>query len=454
MKNSKKLKLILHILICILISLIGIVGIYTQSTNRYKDLLPEYILGSDISGITVLEFEVDHSKDTVYYDKEGKEVDSSTITEENKDKYETKEIPVNAEENLKLENYKQVVQIMEKRLKLLGTNQYQIDMDEETGKIVISVEDEYIQDIESILPMEGKLQLIDSNTGDVVIDYTDFISAETSYASLTSEVRTYISLKLNDSGIEKFNNTDKYKVVENSEKDDKETKESKLIVQFDADKITEVSYNDILLNGKTLRITTASGLTSDSEINSELNMNAMVTKLSTIGKMPVIYNISPEEFMKNDLPISINYAVILLSAICVIISLIVIFKYKFKGLLTVLGFAANISIFLIIIRITKIQISLNGFAGMIGLIFLNMILINNILKCINSKEKTFSENVKKAYLNSANAVVVMLIIFVIFAFSSMTLINTMGLLLFWGWLVTVLGTLIFTVPMLSIVTQK
>ena len=52
------------------------------------------------------------------------------------------------------------------------------------------------------------------------------------------------------------------------------------------------------------------------------------------------------------------------------------------------------------------------------------------------------------------AIVIMLIVLVILAFSSMTVINTTGLLMFWGWIVTVFGNLIFTVPMLSIVTNK
>ena len=91
---------------------------------------------------------------------------------------------------------------------------------------------------------------------------------------------------------------------------------------------------------------------------------------------------------------------------------------------------------------------------MFGLIVLNMILINNILKCVNNNEKVFSENIKDAYLKSLNAIVIMLIVLVVFAFSAMTVINTMGLLVFWGWLVTVFGTLIFTVPMLSITINK
>ena len=72
MKNSRKLKLILMILISTLIILVGFFGIYKKQSNLYKNILPEYELASDLKGATTLEFEVDNSTETIYYDKEGK----------------------------------------------------------------------------------------------------------------------------------------------------------------------------------------------------------------------------------------------------------------------------------------------------------------------------------------------------------------------------------------------
>lgn len=454
MKISKKLKLILMILISILVILVGIVGIYTRNGNGYKNILPKYTLASDIKGTTVLELEVDDSKETVYFDKDGNEVDSSEVTEENEKDYTKKEIAINAEENLNVKNYKQSVKIMKERLKFLDTDQYSLDLDEETGKIILSVADDYIEDIKSILPMEGKLQLIDSNTEDVIIDSTDFKSAQATYASLEEEVITYINFKLNDSGLEKINNIDKYKTTEEIDKENEATKANKLKVIFDSDEVAEITYDELTLTGKTLRIITASDLTSDSAIESQVNMDTVVSKLATIGKMPVVYNLTVEEFIENDTVDYIGCIVIGLAAICAIISLFFILKYKLNGVLTVLGFATNIAVFLIIIRLTKIEISLNSFAGILGLIVLYTILANNMLKAMKNKENSFWENIKVAFLNSLDVLVVSLIILVVFSFAGMSLINTMGLLLFWGWLITLLGNLIFTIPMLSIVNKK
>lgn len=452
MKKSKIVNLILMILICVLIILVGFVGIYSKKLNAYKNNLPEYELASDLKGSTVLEFEVSDETEKVYYDKDGNKVDSSTVTDENKDDYTEEEKAINPEENLTVQNYKKVIQIMKERLKFLQTDQYKLDLDEKTGKIVLTFEDDYPDDIKSILPMEGKFELVDSNTEDVIISYTDFTSIEATYASLEEGYTTYINVKLNSSGIDKINNIDKYKTTTDSESE--ETTTTKLKVMFDDDKVAEVSYDDILLTGKTLRIITAEKLTSNSSINSTMNTNTVVSKLATMGKMPVVYKITAEEYVKSDVADYARYILIEIAVICVAISLYFIIRYKLNGLLAIIAFAANISLFLILIRLTKIQISLNGFAGILGLITLNTILVNNILKDIKNIDKTFSENVKSAYLKSIDAFVIVLIIFAVFSFSAMTVINSMGLLIFWGWVVSLLGNLILTVPMLCIANKK
>lgn len=452
MKKSKIMKLILMILICVLIILVGFVGIYSKKLNAYKNNLPEYELASDLKGSTVLEFEVSDETEKVYYDKDGNKVDSSTVTDENKDDYTEEEKAINPEENLTAENYKQVLKIMKERLKFLQTDQYKLDLDEKTGKIVLTFEYAYPEDIESILPMEGKFEIVDSNTEDVIIEPTDFNSIEATYASLEEGYTTYINVKLNSSGIDKINNIDKYKTTTDTETGETTTNDFKIM--FDDDKVAEVSYDDILLTGKTLRITTAKNLTSTSSINSEMNTNTVVSKLATMGKMPVVYKLTAEEYVKSDVTNYVGYIIIAIAVICVAISLYFIIRYKLNGVWAVIAFVTNISLFLILIRLTKIQISLNGFAGIFGLLILNTILVNNILKAIMNKDKTFSENIKSAYLNSIDAFVIVLIIFAVFSFSAMTVISSMGLLIFWGWVVSLLGNLILTVPMLCIANKK
>lgn len=449
MKGRKKLKLALMILICVLIILIGFVGIYVKTTNKYSNKIPNYELASDLKGMTVLELEVDDSTNTIYYDSEGKKVDSSDVTDENKEQYTSEDVKVNSDENLTQENYEKTLKILEERLKFLQVNQYNLDLDKKTGKIVLTFEDEYPEDVESILPMEGKLELVDSNTSDVILDYSDVKSAEATYATTdNNKYMIYMNLKLTDAGVDKINNLDKYK--KSTDEEGQETT-NKFKVQFDEDQIEEVSYDNIILTGKSLRITLASDITSTTTVNSKLNTATVVSKLATIGKTPVVYKISAEEYVKTSVDMKVFYGVVIATLVVIaIICIYLIAKYKLSGLLAVISTIANIALFTILIRLTNITISLNSFAGIVALIIINTYLVVNMLKSLKNTDKTFGVNMKEAYLKSIDVLIISLIIFAVFAFSKMTVISTMGLLLFWGWLVVVLGNLLLTVPMLKI----
>ena len=109
-----------------------------------------------------------------------------------------------------------------------------------------------------------------------------------------------------------------------------------------------------------------------------------------------------------------------------------------------------IALFLILIRLTKVEISLNGFAGMFGLIILNTILVSNLLKSVKCEDKSFTENIREGYIKSIDVLIVSLILFMVFSFASMATISSIGLVFFWGWTVTVFGNLLLTVPLLSV----
>ncbi len=456
MKTRKKLSLALMVLICVLIILVGFVGIYTKDANKYSNIIPNYKLASDLKGATILELKVSDAQKTVYHDADGNKVDESKVTDENEKDYTKEEVNVNIEDNLTEENYKKTLEIFKKRLKFLQVDQYSMDLDSKTGKIVLTFDDDYPDDVQNILPMEGKLEIIDSNTLDVILDYANVKSSEANFVQTEDGYTVYMDLKLTDDGIEKIKDIDKYKVTE-TEKKDEESEESKkdtankLKVEFDSEEIEEVSFDDISLNKNILRITILKNSTNTSSVNSKMNTMTVVSKLANIGKTPVVYTIGAEEYAKTAINKDDIYSLAIYSVVIIaLIGIYLIVRFKCNGILAVLGMIANISVTTILARITNITISLNSFAAVIGLIVLNTYLVSNILKEIQNKEKTFGQNIKSAYLKSIDLIVISLILFAVFAFNSMTIISSMGLLLFWGWLVVMLGNLLLTVPMLKI----
>ncbi len=456
MKNTNKLKLILFILISVLIILLGFIGVYTKQGNSYKNIFKDYKLSSDIKGSTVIEFDVDGSVNTKYYDEDGKEVKKEDIKDEDLEKYKTEETPVNSEDVLTTENFEKTVKILKRRLKFLQADQYRIDLDKTSGKIVLVIDDDYMEDIENLIALEGRLKLIDSNTGDVILDYTDFESADANYVSLDEGYSTYLNLKLNKSGLEKIKDIDKYKVskvtTEKSE-DNKEDTTSvtapKFKLMFDTDQICEMEYeNNLLLTGKTLRITTKNKITSTSTVNSQLNVLSVVSSLATYGKLPVVYKLSAEEFVKADILEYGNYIAGAAIIICALIICYLIIKYKINGVLAALGFVDSIALTLFLIRVVGVVISLNALTAFVAIIILNALLTINLLKEILNKDKDFKEVLKTAYLKIIDLSVIIVIMIIVFAFASMSAISSVGLILFWGFVSSLLGNLIFTVPML------
>ena len=359
---------------------------------------------------------------------------------------------MNSEEALNEANYNKTLRILEERLNFLQTDQYSLDLDTKTGKIVLTFEDDYPDDIKSILPMEGILELIDSNTEDVILDYSHIKSVETTYASTEDGYFLYMTLKLNNSGVEKVNNIEGYKTTTD---DNGEVTTNNFKVAFDSDEIEEVSYNDLLLSGKTLRIALLSKETDETTVNSTLNTAMVVSELATMGKMPVVYTIEAEEYVKPTLDMNVFYGMIIACiALVLIISIILIIKYKSNGILVFISTLAIAALFAILLRLTKTTISLNSFAGILVLIILNSYLVINILKNIGNSDKTLKENIGEAYLKTIDVLIVSLIIFAVFSFTKMTVISSMGLLLFWGWTAVVIGNLLLTVPMLAIKNKE
>lgn len=453
MKLQKKLELLLIILICIAIAIIGFLGIYAKEKNEYVNKTGVITLASDLNGQTTLELEVDDTVDTVYYDENGTkvEVDEDTDTSA----YTSKEEPVNPSENLTLSNYEKAVKIMNKRLKFLKTEQYNIDLDKSSGKIFVTFTSEYEEDVESILPMMANLQLKDENTGDTILDNSDFKSVNTTYVQTDDGYNVYFYMNLKKSGVEKIGNIDKYRTVEqtNTDEEDTETEEPHAVLLFDDDEIQHVDYDDMILTGKTLRLTLDEKDTTTSNVNQILSTATIVSKLSNIGRMPIKYSLSAEEYINSSINQNYIIAALLLAVAFLIFNIIyLIIKYKTKGLYASITTCAIIGIFILLVRITKINISLNSLGGIIAILIFNFMLVKNILNHLND-EGEFKHKIAKGYISVIDVLVVIIIAIIVFTFTSMANLSAVGLLMFWGIISTLLGNLALTVPTLRILDK-
>ena len=458
MKTRKKLGLILMVLICVLLILIGFAGVYERDANKYINKIPKYKLSSDLKGATIFELAPNESTKTTYYDKDGKKVDDATVTQENENDYTKEELPVNSEEVLNKDNYELTVKILKERLKFLRVDQYSLDLDEKTGKIFLTFEDDYPEDVRNILPMEGKIELEDSNSSDIILDYSNIKSIKPNYAQNEDGYTVFVDIKLTDEGIAKINDIDKYKNAEKKAADSENSDETsttdtknKFKILFDTEQIEEIDYDNLSVNKNNLKIIIEENITNTSTVNSKLNILTVVSELTEIGKTPVVYELDTQEYVNSSVDSQKIYIGLAIAAIITIVIFeYFIIKYKNNGLLAFVATFANVALFTLLIRYTNIEISLNSFAAIVGLIILDTYLIRNILNEMKNNEKTFGQNLRTAYAKSIDLIIIALILFAVFSFSSMKVISAMGLLLFWGWFVIVVGNLLLTAPMLKI----
>jgi len=172
MKVEKSLKIILIILLIVLISLISFVGIFVQKGNRVNNILPEFKLGTDLTGSRHISIQPSKEKEKVIYDENGQ------VVEEEGEKTTTEEVAVNPEEVLTKENYEKSKQIIIERLEKIteGLEEIQkinqvlitkkvvddfiIKVDEANGGIFYQIpENEYTDLLVQILSLKVNLML-------------------------------------------------------------------------------------------------------------------------------------------------------------------------------------------------------------------------------------------------------------------------------------------------------
>ena len=191
----KKVKILTITLAIILITAIAFGGIYVQKQNRMENVVEDYKYAMDLKGTRTVRLELDTGTTTVVKDAEGKEVtDTENLTEEQMTEkgYIKEEVPNNSDDVKNEENYKKAKEILEKRLKKMGVNNYTIKLDTQAGDIVVEIpENDATDTIVGQLVTVGKFTIQDSETGEVLMDNNDIKLANViSGADNTSTAKT------------------------------------------------------------------------------------------------------------------------------------------------------------------------------------------------------------------------------------------------------------------------
>ena len=214
-KKQIVFKVVTIILAIILISMIGFVGIYTQKQNRMENIVRGYDLAMDLKGARVVSIKPKEDKQTVIKDSEGNKITEELTDEQIKEKGYTKEEVNKNADKLTKENFENAKTIIEKRLENLGLENYIVRLNEETGEITMEIEENTDTDtVISNISTNGKFEVQDSETKEVLLNNSNVKRANVMYSSENSGTSVYLNIEFNKEGKSKLENiSDEYKTI-------------------------------------------------------------------------------------------------------------------------------------------------------------------------------------------------------------------------------------------------
>ena len=447
MKVNKVLKLSLIILIIILLSIISFAGIYVKDKNKMSNIVKEYTLGMDLEGSRRIELDVNTSKETIKYDQDGKEIASTDTTTE---VAKTEEKAINEESVLTVENYKLTKKILEKRLKTMGVNDYAIRLNESNGKIILNIpEDENTDVIVAQMQYQGKFEIVDNDTNEVLMTNDDLKSVKAGYGTNNSGATViFVNIEFNKQGTEKFKSiTNTYREIKatNEETGEETTTKKEIAIKVDDSTLLTTHFDEEVSNGLLqLSVGSSSSSTAVEDLQDSLTRANNLAALLNNEKIPVVYEVAQNKYIASEIT-SYNIALFIILSIVVItigMSYLVI-KYKEKGILSSISLIGYIAILLIVLRYTNVIITVDGIVAIILSCILNYIIIEKILR-YNLKIADEKEAYKRAIIKFVLSLIPVAIIAIVFTFNSWLPIFSFGMVMFWGIVINLLYNLTIT----------
>lgn len=466
-KKMKKIKILTITLLIAVITMVAFIGVYTKVQNRMENQVKDYDLAMDLKGSRNIRLKVSTGNQTKMKDAEGKEVeDSESLTDEQitEKGYTKEEVPYNSEEIKTIENYQASQKILEKRLEKLGVTNYVIKLDDTTGDIIIELtENDGTDNVISNLYTQGKFEIVDSETKEVLMDNKDIKQARVMYGSGNSTgtsrgTNVYLDIEFTKEGRQKLEqissqyvkeerteeNTTNNETTAEGEAEETAT-EKKITMNIDDSEIMSTSFEEPVRTGK-LQLSIGTASTDQKTLQGYIEQaTSMATVLDT-GNMPIKYDLDENQYILTDITNQEMEIAICVVALIVALALIAFMvRDREKGILGVISYIGFISVLLLVIRYANVTIAIEGFVGIIMTLILNYILVNQLIK---------TEETSLVYKDFFIKIIPVIIMVITFCFMKWVPISSFGMTMIWGIALMALYNGILTNNLLKIGTRK
>ncbi len=430
-KIMKTIKIITISLLIVLVSMIGFFGIYKQNKNQMSNVVKDYTYAMDLNGARTIKL---------------------TLNTDNSDEVKTEE------------NYKTAKEIIEKRLKKLGAEEYKVNVNNENGEITVQIPENLNTDtIVSNLTTVGKFEILDSETNDVLLDNNSIESSKVLYNRATSGTSVYLEIAFNKDGKNKLEEISKtYVKTENNTTDENTTTdenattentnetntenttsekssktEKKISLKIDDSELMSTTFDEPITSGK-IQLSVGKATTDSTTLKGYVEQAQNVATVLDSGKLPVKYDMKKNQYILSSITEQdLTYVAVTIAIIAIIAIIVLIIKYKTNGLVAGIAYTGLAALYLLLIRYTNVVISIDSIFAITMMLAFNyiftIILLSNIKKMkAENVENAVQKSVKETYKKFFSRIIPVCILAIVFCFIKWTPINSFGMITFWG----------------------
>lgn len=365
-------------------------------------------------------------------------------------KVEKRKFPDNEEKNVTKENIEKSQEILIKKLVTLGYEDIRISKDEKTGKIVFKIPQERNKNnlfknedfeskdwkdrknkIESLLLERGGFELKDPETGKVYISEKNLKSTEILKAHSEG---VFIEFKLDEEGKKILSDISRKYVVQKENKEEKENKEIRydILLEVGGKTLLRAPFAEPNDSGVIqLRIISPEELKDQARVQKQIEELYGIKTSLEYGKSPIIYEVTgytegiTPEINEQGLKLLIYIAVVIIA----VLPLILIVKYRVKGLLASLVLLSFLSVYLLFIRMTDILLTIPAAVAILVIYILEFIVI---FKTLKEYEKDGEFNEIYNVVDTIAKTFILVVMAILLSFSNNKLLASTGMVIFVG----------------------
>ena len=271
---------------------------------------------------------------------------------------------------------------------------------------------------------KGDFTIVDDQDN-VLMDNSYIKEANVGYSSTSSGVTVYLTIQFDKQGTEKLKEISNTFIKTTDEEGNDTTK--KIKVKIDDSEMLNTYFTEEISNGMIqLSFGTATGNSLATYAQEAKNLETLLNA----GNLPIVYEADENHYVLSDINKDMLFIpTIVIMSLLVIGIIILIVKYKVKGLLGAISIIGYIAAFLIIVRLTNVVITLEGVAGIITSIILEYI---SIMYALNKIKENTDLTCNQCFTKFLPILVPIAISTVILCFVKWLPIYSFGMTMFWG----------------------